>query len=43
MGRMLGSFADNNELDRPDLNKCPDCQGLSKSTLVGSSYSSRGR
>ena len=25
MGRMLGSFADNNELDRPDLNKCPDC------------------
>ena len=26
MGRMLGSFADENELDRPDLNKCPDCQ-----------------
>ena len=25
MGRMLGAFADNNELDRPDLNKCPDC------------------
>ena len=25
MGRMLGSFADQNELDRPDLNKCPDC------------------
>ena len=25
MGRMLGSHADNNELDRPDLNKCPDC------------------
>ncbi len=25
MGRMLGSFADNDELDRPDLNKCPDC------------------
>lgn len=25
MGRMLGSFADDNELDRPDLNKCPDC------------------
>ena len=25
MGRMLGSFADNEELDRPDLNKCPDC------------------
>ena len=25
MGRMLGSYADNNELDRPDLNKCPDC------------------
>ncbi len=22
---MLGSHADNNELDRPDLNKCPDC------------------
>ncbi|MBE6717865.1 MAG: allantoate permease family MFS transporter [Ruminococcaceae bacterium] len=26
MGRMLGSFADNQELDRPDLNKCPDCE-----------------
>lgn len=25
MGRMLGSFADEEELDRPDLNKCPDC------------------
>lgn len=25
MGRPLGSFADDNELDRPDLNKCPDC------------------
>ena len=25
MGRLLGSHADNNELDRPDLNKCPDC------------------
>lgn len=25
MGRMLGAFADNTELDRPDLNKCPDC------------------
>lgn len=25
MGRMLGAFADNEELDRPDLNKCPDC------------------
>ena len=25
MGRMLGSFADDEELDRPDLNKCPDC------------------
>ncbi len=25
MGRMLGSFADTEELDRPDLNKCPDC------------------
>jgi hypothetical protein len=22
---MLGSFADDEELDRPDLNKCPDC------------------
>lgn len=26
MGRMLGAFADNDELDRPDLNKCPDCK-----------------
>ncbi len=26
MGRMLGTFADDNELDRPDLNKCPDCK-----------------
>ena len=26
MGRMLGSFADDTELDRPDLNKCPDCK-----------------
>ena len=25
MGRMLGSYADDEELDRPDLNKCPDC------------------
>ena len=25
MGRMLGTFADDDELDRPDLNKCPDC------------------
>lgn len=25
MGRMLGVFDDDNELDRPDLNKCPDC------------------
>lgn len=25
MGRQLGSFADEDELDRPDLNKCPDC------------------
>lgn len=25
MGRMLGAFADDEELDRPDLNKCPDC------------------
>ena len=24
MGRMMGSF-DSDELDRPDLNKCPDC------------------
>ena len=26
MGRMLGSFADDEELDRPELNKCPDCK-----------------
>lgn len=25
MGRMLGAFDGDNELDRPDLNKCPDC------------------
>ena len=25
MGRMLGAFDDTNDLDRPDLNKCPDC------------------
>ena len=25
MGRMLGSFDNPEELDRPDLNKCPDC------------------
>ena len=25
MGRLLGSHADELELDRPDLNKCPDC------------------
>ncbi len=25
MGRQLGSFLDDEELDRPDLNKCPDC------------------
>lgn len=25
MGRLLGSHADDQELDRPDLNKCPDC------------------
>ena len=25
MGRLLGSHADDSELDRPDLNKCPDC------------------
>ncbi len=25
MGRMLGSY-DSDELDRPDLNKCPDCE-----------------
>lgn len=26
MGRLLGSFDGDNELDRPDLNKCPDCE-----------------
>ena len=26
MGRMLGSLDNPEELDRPDLNKCPDCQ-----------------
>ena len=26
MGRFIGSFMDDNELDRPDLNKCPDCE-----------------
>ena len=26
MGRMLGAFDDPQELDRPDLNKCPDCE-----------------
>ncbi len=25
MGRMLGAFDPNDQLDRPDLNKCPDC------------------
>lgn len=25
MGRLMGSYADEEELDRPDLNKCPDC------------------
>ncbi len=25
MGRMLGAFDDSNQIDRPDLNKCPDC------------------
>ena len=25
MGRQLGTFLDDEELDRPDLNKCPDC------------------
>ena len=25
MGRMLGAHDDSNVLDRPDLNKCPDC------------------
>ena len=26
MGRMLGAFDNPSELDRPDLNKCPDCE-----------------
>ena len=26
MGRMLGVFDNDEELDRPDLNKCPDCR-----------------
>ena len=26
MGRLLGSLAEVDELDRPDLNKCPDCK-----------------
>lgn len=26
MGRMLGAFDTPSELDRPDLNKCPDCE-----------------
>lgn len=26
MGRMLGAFDNDEELDRPDLNKCPDCR-----------------
>ena len=26
MGRFIGSFMDDKELDRPDLNKCPDCE-----------------
>ena len=26
MGRNLGFFDNREELDRPDLNKCPDCQ-----------------
>lgn len=26
MGRMLGAFDNSGELDRPDLNKCPDCE-----------------
>ena len=25
MGRMLGAFDSDNDNDRPDLNKCPDC------------------
>ncbi len=28
MGKLLGSHSDNSELDRPDLNKCPDCECL---------------
>ncbi len=26
MGRMIGAFDNPEELDRPDLNKCPDCE-----------------
>lgn len=26
MGRQLGAFDRDNEIDRPDLNKCPDCE-----------------
>lgn len=26
MARFIGSFMDDQELDRPDLNKCPDCE-----------------
>ena len=26
MGRMLGAFDPDNNIDRPDLNKCPDCE-----------------
>ncbi len=26
MGKMLGAFDNREELDRPDLNKCPDCE-----------------
>ena len=26
MGRFIGSFMDDEDLDRPDLNKCPDCE-----------------
>jgi hypothetical protein len=26
MGKMLGAFDNPEELDRPDLNKCPDCE-----------------
>lgn len=25
MGKLLGAYADDQELNRPDLNKCPDC------------------